>query len=161
MRRLSLDQWCAELERQIAAVKPAIEVALNKIGEGVAAVAREKVGHYQDAAGPLAAWDPLAAATIAEKAALGYAPPDNPLRRTGELAESIGHEVADNVLAVGSHDPVLAYMEMGTVHVPPRSTVGAAMFESAPLIEATLGGALADILGGGDGLARGSSGGSK
>jgi hypothetical protein len=154
MKKLSMAQWCRELERQVATIKPAAALALNEIGEAVQERAKEKIGEYQGAVPPFRAWAPLAESTILSKTHEGYAPPDNPLLDTGEMRESISHEVAGLVLAVGSPSEIAKYQELGTVKMPPRSFLGASMMESLPVAEKVLGEAMKDVLSGGGGVAR-------
>lgn len=98
--------------------------------------AKKKIGHLQEAAGPFKAWAPLAESTKTEKARLGYFFNDeyNPLFRTGHLRDSISHFVqhtANNYIGVvGSDDEIMVYQELGTIHIPSRSVLGAAAFES-------------------------------
>jgi HK97 gp10 family phage protein len=124
---------------------PATEkAALSAIGAGVAERARAKIGNYQDAAGGFPAWPPLAPATRAEKERLGYAPPDNPLLRTGDLRESITHTVVEKTVTVGATDPVGLWQELGTSRIPPRPFIAPAMVEAMPQNVRLLGTAVRD-----------------
>lgn len=154
MKKLSLTEWCAELERQIATVRPAVTMALHEIGEAAEQIARGKVGEYQPEVGPFPAWAPLAESTVEDKTRQGYAPPDNPLLREGDLRDSVGHHVEPMLLEVGSTDPVMRYHETGTSKMPPRPVIGPAMLETVPVAQEVLGGALADVLAGGGGTGR-------
>ena len=91
--------------------------------------AQEKLGHYQEAAGPFNEWPELAEATKADRVNKGFAA-NEPLKRTGELGESIETVVIGHESMVGSMDPVAIWQELGTEHIPPRSFLGAAAFES-------------------------------
>lgn len=88
--------------------------------------AKRSIGEYQDAAGPFAAWQPLAESTLEQKARAGYAPPDNPLLRTGDLRDSIEHQVHEEEACVGSNSDIAMWQELGTNRIPPRSFLGAA-----------------------------------
>jgi phage gpG-like protein len=111
--------------------------------------ARREIGHYQDAAGPFDTWAPLSDATlegfhaagigyIPGKVELGYAPPDNPLMRTGELEESIECVAHRNEAAIGSDLDVAVYQELGTPDarfpIPPRSFLGGAAVRKAEVV---------------------------
>ncbi len=102
--------------------------------------AKAAIGHYQEGAGELMEWAPLKWSTVEEKERLGYAPPDNPLLRTGEMRASIGHHVesADRAV-VGSESEVLLAHELGTKHLPPRSVLGLAALHHADRIVEILG----------------------
>jgi hypothetical protein len=65
-------------------------------------------------------WPPLAASTIADKAAHGFKTPA-PLLRTGEMRDSIEYVVHGNEGAVGSNSEIAVYQELGTNKIPPRS----------------------------------------
>ena len=145
-RRLTLDAWTRALEEQIAALRPAIDAALEGLGAVIARAAQEKIGEYQSAAGPFPAWAPLAESTVQQKTRLGYAPPDAPLLRTGDLRTSISFEASPMALLVGSDSPIARYQELGTSRIPPRSFLGAAMFEAQPVVIDKLGAALAGVL---------------
>lgn len=92
--------------------------------------AKEKIGEYQAQAGPFIAWPELAESTKADRAAQGY-PEDDPLLRTGEMRESIGHKVGEHEAVIGSNSDIAVYQELGTQHIPPRSFLGAAAAEKA------------------------------
>jgi hypothetical protein len=160
MRKLNLGEWCRELERQIGAVKPVITMALNEIGEAAVEIAREKIGHYQEAIPPFPAWAPLTEATKADRAHQGY-PEDEPLLRRGDLRDSIGHRVEPLLLEVGSTDPVMRWDEFGTPRMPPRPVLGPTMIEIEPFAREVLGAALVDVLSGGGGVGRTLSRGAK
>jgi hypothetical protein len=105
----------------------------------IEARAKEKIGEYQEQAGPFAAWAPLAASTIEDKQNQGYAPPDNPLLRTGEMQESIEHKVKGNEGHVGSDSDVALWQELGTDKIPARSFLGGSAFELEPKIRRDIG----------------------
>lgn len=120
--------------------------------------AKGKIGEYQPAAGPFAAWAPLAETTLEGwdspwgvhypgKVELGYAPPDNPLLRTGELRNSINRAIFGNgAAAVGSDSPIAVWQEFGTERIPARSFLGAAAFEMGGHIHDMAGKALVAAL---------------
>lgn len=91
--------------------------------------AKAYIGEYQDG------WPALAESTLEEKTRLGYAPPDNPLLRTGEMRESIEHFASESFGgaegAIGSNDPVANWQEHGTSRgIPPRPFIGLSMGNS-------------------------------
>lgn len=130
------------LETRQEAVRIAQKHGLDAAGEMIVHAAQATIGEYQDAAGPFKAWPELTEATLeggvsAEghyfpgKIELGYAPPDNPLLRTGHMRGSIEHAATESEVIVGTHDPVAADQEFGTVHIPARSFIGASTFRKA------------------------------
>ena len=124
-----------------AAVEGATRIILHE--------ARESIGHYQDAAGPFETWGPLADTTLygfdskghhfPGKIELGYAPPDNPLLREGDMRASYGTKIEQTALGVtgyvGSDSDIAVWQEMGTPNakhpIPPRSVLGRAAFVKA------------------------------
>ena len=110
--------------------------------------AKEKIGSYQDAAGPFEAWQPLAASTVEQREALGYTP-DDPLLRDGTLRDSIEHKVEGREAHIGSDLDIALWQELGTEHIPPRSFLGSSAFELAPKIVREIGVAFSSILAGG------------
>lgn len=102
--------------------------ALEKAAVIVEKRAKEKIGEYQDEAGPFAGWAELADATKDDRVRQGY-PEDEPLLRTGEMRDSIEHVVADGEAQVGSNDDKAVWQELGTEHIPPRSFLGGAAVE--------------------------------
>lgn len=95
--------------------------------------AREKLGHYQGSVGPFNAWPELADSTKEDRVNKGF-PENEPLKRTGQLAESIDTDVRGSEAMVGSMDPIALWQECGTDdgHIPPRAFLGPAAFESKP-----------------------------
>src|SRR6266576_6319054 len=96
---MTTEQFEQALSAQIKTVRPRLEIGLEKVGELASTMAAAYIGHYQDN------WAPLAESTIKSKAAAGFAVPA-PLLRTGEMQESIRHEVDPILLevVVGSSD---------------------------------------------------------
>lgn len=138
-----LNGFIAHLTRVQAAVVKAEHTALKLGAEMIEKEAKAEIGTYQNAAGPFPAWDPLSEATlqgfsapgighIPGKEELGYAPPDNPLLREGDMRDSIEHTVEGNTAVVGTNDEVALYQELGTPNarypIPPRSFLGRAAF---------------------------------
>src|SRR4051794_36413616 len=102
--------------------------ALEQAAVVVEKRAKEKIGEYQDQAGPFIAWPELADATKADRVNQGY-PEDEPGLRSGEMRDSIEHVVVDSEAQVGSNDDKLVWFELGTSKQPPRSVLGGAVIE--------------------------------
>lgn len=132
----SLGALARHLEAVVARMPAVEEKVLGAIGSAVVRRAQEKIGYYQEGIGPFEAWPALAPATVAEKERLGYAPPDNPLLRTGALRDSYHFVVTRGLTApevtAGTNDPVGLWQEMGTSTIPPRPVIGPAMLETMP-----------------------------
>lgn len=122
----------AEMARilEVAAFKARnlLDVPTEELMIVTAHLAQSFIGHYQSG------WAPLKPSTVDQKTRLGYAPPDNPLLRTGELRDSIEAAAALDptgaIGVVGSKDKVALYQEMGTSKIPPRMSMGLAMHET-------------------------------
>lgn len=108
-----------------------------------------QIGEYQDAVGPYPEWAPLADSTMEDKERGGYAPPDNPLLRDGDLRESFQHERNGLEGVVGSTDPKMEFHEFGTVKMPPRPVVGPALENEREKINHLLGRAVVNVVLGG------------
>lgn len=154
MREFDIRHALAEMLKIGVAIEHETHKALTRAAELVEHEAKAEIGHYQDAAGPLAEWAQLAPSTIAEKEALGYAPPDNPLLREGDLRDSIGHKVETHFnlsggeAAIGSDSDIAVYQELGTGHIPPRSFLGgAAVREEEKVVEILGGGVVSGLVG--------------
>lgn len=129
------------------AVKAAEGRALKKAALIVEAEAKREIGTYQGAVGPLPAWAPLAEATQADRVRQGY-PADEPLLRTGEVRDSIGHAVGNGVAVVGSNSDKAVWQEMGTKTIPPRSFLAGALLRKLPEVKTAMAGeVVAAVLG--------------
>lgn len=125
-----LGPLAAHFERiaaQAAAGAAEAHNGLEKAASLLADKAKETIGEYHDAVGPIPAWEPLADATKADRVAKGY-PEDDPLLRSGELRDSIGHEVSGNIAWVGSTSDLAPFHEFGTSRMPPRPIFGTALY---------------------------------
>jgi hypothetical protein len=145
----SFASFAAEFALAAGKVETLNHRMLEKSAEIIEERAKEKIGEYQDQAGPFAAWAPLAESTLAEKEALGYAPPDNPLLRTGEMRDSIEHKVIGDEAHVGSDNDKALWQELGTASIPPRSFLGGAAFEKEREVVELIGENTAMLLAGG------------
>jgi HK97 gp10 family phage protein len=133
--------------REIATLE-ALHAGLEKVAWLIEGTAKAEIGTYQPEAGPFPAWADLADATEAEKARLGF-PVDAPLLRTGEMRESITHQVAGLEAAIGSNEDKMIYHEFGTSRIPPRPVLGPAAFRNKEKIRAIIGEAVVTGLIGG------------
>ncbi len=103
--------------------------ALEKAAVLVEKRAKDKIGEYQNAAGPFAGWAELAESTKEDRVRQGFTE-DDPGLRSGEMRDSIEHVVADGEAQVGSNDDKLVWFELGTSKQPPRSVLGGTAAES-------------------------------
>lgn len=124
--------------------------AMEEAAKVIEAEAKAEIGMYQGAAGPFPAWQSLAPSTVAEKTTLGYAPPDNPLLRDGDMRDSIEHTVVSaHEAQVGSNSDIAVYQELGTVNMPARSFLGGAAHRKGPEVAEIIGGRVVKALTGG------------
>lgn len=130
--------FAAHLTTMAVAVKKSEREILDRIGKQVKKRAKGKIGEYQDAVPPFAGWAELADSTKADRAKQGY-PEDEPLLRSGDMRDSIGHKVQGNEVTIGSDSNIAVYQELGTEHIPPRSFLGGAMAEELPRLREILG----------------------
>lgn len=155
MREFGIAEAFAKMAEVAAAVELETRHALERAARLVEHEAKAAIGEYQEAAGQFAAWAPLAPSTLAEKGRLGYAPPDNPLLREGDLRDSIGHEVETHHLSageavIGSNSEIAVYQELGTSRMPARSFLGgAAVRKEGEVVELLGEGVVTGLLGGG------------
>jgi phage gpG-like protein len=112
MRTFSLLGFASFVTEGLIRTEEVRHAALKKAARLVEKEAKEVIGTYKYD------WPPLAASTLAKKGA------DTPLLETGELRDSISHEVEDHRALIGSTDKVAVYQEFGTSRIPPRSFLG-------------------------------------
>lgn len=124
--------------RAVAAALPAAEERmLGLAGAAVQRIARDKLGKYQPG------WAPLAASTLADKQRHGF-PVPSPELRTGAMGDSLSVTVAPPQVIVWSADPVYHWQEFGTSRMPARPSLGPAMIEAQPEIDAVAVGLIAE-----------------
>lgn len=140
MKEFSLTSFTTHLAEMAVNTVLSLHGGLHAAAQVIEKDAKERIGAYQAATGPFPAWAPLADSTEEEKARLGY-PLDAPLERTGELRDSIEHEVLGLEAVVGSKLEKAAWMEFGTDRAPPREFIGPAAFNNQKKIEGILGAA--------------------
>lgn len=135
---MSLGGFIAKMAAVQMAVKVAEGAALKRAARIVETEAKAEIGTYQGAAPPFAAWAPLADATQADRVRKGF-PADEPLLRTGEMRDSIGHVVQGRVATIGSNSDKAVWQELGTETIPPRSFLGGALMRKLPEVGQELG----------------------
>ena len=134
-------EFAAHLIASDIAVIESLNRGLKIFAASVEKTAKDEIGFYQDAVGPFPAWAELAESTETEKARLGY-PLEAPLLRTGDMKDSISHEVGMLEAVVGSTDDKMVYHEFGTSRMPPRPVLGPALYHNRAKIEKILGAAV-------------------
>lgn len=127
------------IEREVATVV-ALGAGLEIIAQKIEETAKDEIGMYQPEVGPFQEWAPLADSTEDEKARLGY-PADAPLLRTGEMRDSIEHQVKGLEAVIGSPSDKLYYQEFGTDKIPPRPVIGPAAYRNQQTIQRVVGAA--------------------
>jgi hypothetical protein len=148
---ISIEEAVAKLAAMDLALYHELHAGLERAATIIEREAKREIGHYQRAAGPFIGWKPLAARTVKEKTALGYAPPDNPLKRTGGLRAGIKHEVRDIVpgavmeAEVGADGVVAVAQSLGapSKNLPARDFLGHAAVRKESDVVDELGEALA------------------
>lgn len=134
----SMAALAVHLAGAAVALDAAAHHGLEKCAELIEKTAKDEIGTYQPEVGPFPAWAPLADATVADRVANGYSP-DEPLLRTGDLRDSIKHEVQGLEAVVGSQSDIAAYQEFGTRTIPPRPFIGPAAFRNGESIKRIVG----------------------
>ncbi|MFI4954872.1 MAG: hypothetical protein ACHP9Y_03055 [Gammaproteobacteria bacterium] len=134
----SLKSFARHLEKCIAKFPEYEKKTALFFGEILEKEAKDKIGHLQAAAGPFSEWAELAESTKRDKERLGYVYNSeyNPEYRTGELKDSIhfAYFAALREIVLGSDSEIMVYQELGTKYIPPRSMIGATMFQAAMLV---------------------------
>ena len=147
MGEMTIGGFIARLAAAAVAMESAQRSALERAAKVIEAEAKAEIGEYQGAAGPFAAWAPLADATKKDRVAQGYSE-DDPLLRTGGLRDSISHAVARDEAVIGSNSEIAVYQELGTATIPPRSFLGGAAVRKTAEVVKILGSApVAALLG--------------
>jgi phage gpG-like protein len=108
MAALTITEFIGVLGK-IALMRAFEHEALEKAAVIVETEAKRVIGSYEYG------WPPLAASTVERKGA------DTPLLETGELRDSIEHNVDGLVANIGSNNMKAVWHELGTSRVPPRS----------------------------------------
>ena len=140
-----LGEFVAHLATMAAAETLALHRGLKKCAVAIEATAKAEIGHYQSDAGPFLGWVELADSTKEDRVRKGFSEND-PLLRTGELRDSISHQVGGLEAVIGSTSDIMVYQELGTEKIPPRAVLGPAAVHNKKLIIKTLGHAAASGL---------------
>jgi phage gpG-like protein len=138
----SIGGFIAHMAAMEAAVALELHRGLKKCATAIEGTAKSEFGVYQGDVGAFSAWAPLAESTQEQRKSLGYTP-DDPLLRSGDLRDTVTHEVNGTEAVIGSDSDVMVYQELGTPTIPPRAVLGPAAIRNKPLIEKTLGAAVA------------------
>ena len=145
----SLEAFAAHLAAIQLETFHAMKHGLEKVAEQVEKTAKEEIGTYQEGIGEFDAWEQLADRTKEDRLRKGFTEND-PLLRTGELRDSISHQVHDLEAAIGSDSDIAVYQEMGTAKIPPRPFLGTAVEHNKDRIKAIIGTAVVrGLMGGG------------
>lgn len=144
---MDLKSFAGLLEKM--AIPAAASAALDAAAATIERHAKDEIGHYQrDAMGPYAPWQELAPGTKAERVRKGFSE-NEPLLRTGDLRDSIGHTTKGLAAVVGSTSQVMVWQELGTKTIPPRSVLGLAASRDEKAVVEKIGAALvAEMVGG-------------
>jgi hypothetical protein len=154
----NLAGFAAHLGKLIIATEVENYHLLDRAARMVQEEAKAEIGTKQDAAGPFAAWAPLADTTVngfnghPGKRQLGFTPPDyDPLERSGEMRDSIERTVipASHEAHVGSDSDVAVVQELGTEKMPARSFLGGAAVRKRDEVGHMIGWTTVQILRGG------------
>lgn len=134
---MSFGEFAQQLERAAVRARNEIDIPTEALMEHVKIEARAMIGHEH------AEWPPLSAATLADKAAKGFAVPA-PLLRTGEMRDSIECEAELSpegaIGVVGSPDKIALYQELGTSRgIPPRPFLSTSLVKAQPEAERVFG----------------------
>lgn len=134
----SMAAFAEHLGTVIVAEIGAEHSALERAAQLLEKAVKAKFGEYQPQAGEFVAWAELADATKADREKQGFAE-NEPLLRTGELRDSVGHKVGSHEAAIGSNSDIAVWQELGTARIPPRSFFGSAAVENSDKIKKIVG----------------------
>lgn len=144
----SLAAFASHLLAVEAAEVLALHHGLKAVAKAIEATAKAEIGHYQLAVGPFDEWQKLDDSTEADKRRGDY-PMEAPLLRTGEMRDSISHEVSGLEAVIGSDSDVMVWQELGTKTIPSRPVLGPAALLNEEKIKEILGkAAVRGLLGG-------------
>lgn len=135
---MSIVEFCGKLAEITESIEEVKHEALEKAAKIVEKEAKREIGHYQDGGGMFPPWAELADSTKDDRVRLGFSEND-PGLRSGDMRDSIEHEVHGDEAVVGSNADELVYFELGTQHQPPRSVLGLAAERKAPEVAEILG----------------------
>lgn len=147
----SLADFALHLVERRVAVAVALHEGLERAAVKVEKTAKSEFGVYQPGVEHFPAWPELADATKDDRVRQGFSE-DEPLLRTGELRDTIGHETHGLQATVGSTSDVMVFHEFGTAKMPPRPVLGPAVYRDKDAIEEILGAAAVTGLVGGSAI---------
>ncbi|WP_024516853.1 hypothetical protein [Bradyrhizobium sp. Tv2a-2] len=125
MKEFSLASLAAFATASVVGLDRAKHEALEHVAVIVEDGAKAAIGTYEFG------WPSLAPSTLARKSA------DTPLLETGEMRDSIRHEVTGDTARIGSDLDYALYQEVGTSKIPPRSfLMGSALHHKEEIIHA-------------------------
>ncbi|SHG91883.1 hypothetical protein [Bradyrhizobium erythrophlei] len=87
--------------------------ALEEVGKLVTKEVYRVIGTYDYG------WPELAPSTQDDRESHGFAP-DEPLKRTGEMRDSVWYKVGHDEVTVGTDSQIAVWQELGTSRIPPR-----------------------------------------
>ena len=125
---MNLAEGAAIFARMGILYEAGIHDGLEKACVIIETEAKSYPGEYQKG------WASLQPATIAQKST-----GDSPLLETGEMRDSIEHQVEGHSGFVGSDNDKAVWQELGTSRIPPRSFLGLAAQTKAEESANTLG----------------------
>lgn len=137
----SLGEMALELALIVPEVALELHHGLEKVAQRIEATAKSEFGVYQAEQGAFPAWPELAEATKDDRVRQGYTEND-PLLRSGELMNTVGHEVQGLEAAIGSTDEKMVFHEFGTSRMPARPVLGPAAFRNKAAIQKLVGAAV-------------------
>lgn len=139
----SLGEMGMFLAMRVPEIAIELHHGLERIAQRIERTAKAEFGHYQPATGSFPEWPELAESTKDDRAAKGFAE-NEPLLRTGELHDSIEHEVhgAELEAVIGSKDERMEWHELGTERMPARPVLGPAAFLNRDAIQKLVGAAV-------------------
>lgn len=147
MTDMTLSGFMAHLAGAVMEASHGHHAAMERACRAVETEAKAEIGTYQGSAGPFAGWAELADSTKNDRVRQGYSEND-PGLRSGEMRDSIKHEVGPHEGVVGSNDENLVYFELGTAKQPPRAVLGGAAYRKAETVAKILGaGAVQSLMG--------------
>lgn len=120
---MSLLEFAGVMGRMGAFIHVAREKALEYAAVAIETEARRVLGTYDYG------WAQLAESTQDQRESLGYTPND-PGLRSGEMKDSVAHNIEGDTAHIGSDDDKAVWFEIGTDKQPARSfLMGAAYHE--------------------------------
>ncbi len=106
----------------------ALKDAMEAVGVLVETESKRVIGTYE------LGWPQLAQATQADRVSQGFSA-NEPLLRTGEMRDSIGHIAEPRSVSIGSNDDKAVWQELGTATIPARSfLMGAALHKKDEIL---------------------------